>query len=700
MKKIININLSSRLIPMEDTAYELLKNYLESLKRHFSREDGGDEIVSDIEDRIAELFQEKLKKGAHCITDDDVQQMIGVMGRPEQLEEETGTEAQDKNDAFGQSQSAVPPPSSKRLMRDENDKVLGGVCSGIAAYWGIDPVIIRIITFLLICAWGTGLIVYIILWIVLPSSRSLQNPVRKRLYRNPDNKVVGGVCSGIAAYLNIDPVVARIVFILPLLGVIFTSIFRSWHAHWFPGVFFPLSIGFLPTMVVLYIILWISVPLAVTVAEKLEMRGEKVDLHSLTNAMKGTKEEKKNDPVQPLSDDPAADQAAGSETTPNPTTESFAQSAPYYPYTAPKKHSSVGKVLGTMFKIAAYIILGLIVISLCIALIGMAGGFIGAATFSSVFLPYKGFILHSTLQHILAWPAIVLTMGIPVVAIIWLFIKLFTGFRPKTRWVGLSLSALWVIGIICAIWLCISIGRDFKMNYRVAGNVSIDQPSGNKLLLSRKVSNVSIGGWNAFDDLIEISDDTMILKTLRLEIQKSQDDSFHVQLLRASNGYSVREARDYADAINLSLSQDDSVLYIPEGFSMPPGTTFRNQRVVIRVFVPENKEIKIDNSLHRMRHFHGWNDIWDDDDYDWDYNDNYNWDYNETYKMTPDGLKNLDEPASQTPEETPDQQNPTEKKATDSTGKGQVHDQRSAAAYQDPVLLPCFILSSGSSKRA
>lgn len=692
MKKIININLSSRLIPIEDTAYELLKNYLDSLKRHFSREEGGDEIVSDIEDRIAELFQEKLKKGAHCITDDDIHQMIGVMGRPEQLEEEAAADPREKTGAPDPEQPAPPPAGSKRLIRDENDKVLGGVCSGIAAYWGIDPVIVRIITFLLIWAWGTGLIIYIILWIILPSSRTLKNPVRKRLYRNPDNKVIGGVGSGIAAYLNIDPVIPRIIFVLPLLGIIFTSIFRQWH--WFPGVFFPLSVGFLPTLILLYIILWISVPLAVTVAEKLEMRGEKVDLQSIANAMKETKDEKKNDVPPPVSQEAAAQtekrdqpgEAAGSGTD--------RQIVPYRAYEAPKRHSSFGSVISTMFKVAAYIILGIIVVGLCIALIAMAGGFIGAATFSSVFLPYKGFILYSPLQHILAWPAILLTLGIPVVAIIWLFIKLITGFRPKTRRVGVSLFVLWFIGLICAVWLSISIGRDFKMNYRISSDVSLVQPSGNKLILSRKPSNISISGWNALNNLVELSEDTMILKTMRLEIQKSKDDSFHVQLIRASNGFSVRQARSFADAIELQLSQEDSVLYIPEGFSLTPGTTFRNQRVVIRISVPEGKEIRIENDLRRMRHFRGWNNIWDDDDdFYWNNDDNYDWDFNEDYKMTPHGLEELDIPGEKT---GPNDQDPDRKPAED----GDALPPRSAAAFPDAVMLPCFILSTdGLSKR-
>jgi phage shock protein PspC (stress-responsive transcriptional regulator) len=634
MKKIININLSSRLIPIEDTAYELLKNYLDSLKRHFSREEGGDEIVSDIEDRIAEIFQEKLKKGAHCITDEDVNAMVAAMGRPEQLEEETATEPQEKQ---ANSQAAPPPltaPVSKRLTRNENDKVLGGVCSGIAAYFNIDPVIVRILTFLLILAWGTGLLAYIILWIVLPSSRSLQNTVRKRLYRNPDNKVVGGVASGIAAYLNLDPVVPRIIFVLPLLGIIFASIFRHWFS--FSGFFFPLSVGSLPTLILLYIILWISVPKAKTVTEKLEMRGEKVDLQSITNAMKETQEEKKSD----------TDTTATSGNTVNATGASATQgnlaSNPYNPpYAAPMHNSGLGDAIVLILKIFAYFILGVIVIGLCIALVSIAGGFIGTAAFSSMMFPAKGLLLSSSLQKFLAWPAVFLTLGIPVVAIIWLCIKLITGFKPKNRYVGSSLFILWIIGIVCMVWLFISVGNDFRMNYRETSSIAIQQPEQGHLMISRMPSNVSVSGWTAFSNFIEAGDDTVILKTVTLSVHKSPDDSFHVEMVRASNGYSYERAREYAKDIVLNVSQQDTVLYIPNGFSIPKGLPFRNQHVQVRVLVPIGKIIRISDDLRGMNLRRHWNFGFSNGNWNMDDNDNQDWDYGGSYIMTKDGLKDL-----------------------------------------------------------
>src|SRR5579871_6733406 len=86
MKKIININFYSRVIPIEETAYEILQQYVDSLRRYFANEEGRDEIISDIENRFSELFAESLKKGAPCITDADVNAIIASMGRPEEFE--------------------------------------------------------------------------------------------------------------------------------------------------------------------------------------------------------------------------------------------------------------------------------------------------------------------------------------------------------------------------------------------------------------------------------------------------------------------------------------------------------------------------------------------------------------------------------------------------------------------------------------
>ena len=142
MKKIININLSGRVIPIEDSAYESLQRYIESLRRYFANEEGRDEIINDIESRIAELMNDKVRRGATAVTDADIDEIITSMGRVEDFER---TDAEEKafsasgqaSAAYSQTQSEQPRRKG-RLYRDGSDKFLGGVCAGIANYMNVD----------------------------------------------------------------------------------------------------------------------------------------------------------------------------------------------------------------------------------------------------------------------------------------------------------------------------------------------------------------------------------------------------------------------------------------------------------------------------------------------------------------------------------------------------------------------------------
>src|SRR6187549_2432149 len=145
MKKIINMNLSGRVIPIEDSAYEKLQAYIESLRRYFSKEEGRDEIINDIESRIAELMNDKVRKGAACVTDADIEEIITSMGRPEDFDAaDTADTTEPAQKGQQQQYSYAQTRAKKRLYRDSSDKFIGGVCSGIAAYLNVDPSIVRI----------------------------------------------------------------------------------------------------------------------------------------------------------------------------------------------------------------------------------------------------------------------------------------------------------------------------------------------------------------------------------------------------------------------------------------------------------------------------------------------------------------------------------------------------------------------------
>jgi Putative stress-responsive transcriptional regulator len=179
MKKVININFKGRVIPIEETAFEQLQRYIESLRRYFANEEGRDEIINDIEDRIAELFEEDLKKGSACITDDTVNSILNSMGRVEDFEqmdsEPSLSSAAGAGANSGSAFTATEEPRGS-ISRNANDKIIGGVCSGIAHYLKIDPTVVRVL-FALVSfgGFGAGILIYIILWAVLPQRELVSN---------------------------------------------------------------------------------------------------------------------------------------------------------------------------------------------------------------------------------------------------------------------------------------------------------------------------------------------------------------------------------------------------------------------------------------------------------------------------------------------------------------------------------------------
>src|SRR5882672_1527152 len=244
MKKIININLSGRVIPIEDSAYEKLQGYIESLRRYIANEEGRDEIINDIESRIAELMNEKVRKGAACVTDADIEEIIASMGRPEDFDAETSEASDSAKQSQGSQQQYTYSErrAKRRLYRDANDKFIAGVCSGIASYLNTDPTIVRILfAIITFGGFGLGFLIYILLWMFLPTS-DVERYSGKRLYRNPDDRVIGGVAGGLAAYFNKDVKIIRFIFAAPLIFSVFFGIIKgfTWHYDFdfFPNVVF------------------------------------------------------------------------------------------------------------------------------------------------------------------------------------------------------------------------------------------------------------------------------------------------------------------------------------------------------------------------------------------------------------------------------------------------------------------------------
>ena len=175
MKKTLTVNLGGTVFNIDDDAYRLLDNYLNNLRQHFRKEAGADEIVDDIEQRISELFGEKQAEEAKVITLADVEQVIARIGSPEEMEEdaEEASQRQDGAQTVGSSR--------RKLFRDPDDKILGGVFSGLAAYLGIDVRLFRLVMFvLLFFTKGTLIPIYIVCWIVIPLARTAADKLSMR----------------------------------------------------------------------------------------------------------------------------------------------------------------------------------------------------------------------------------------------------------------------------------------------------------------------------------------------------------------------------------------------------------------------------------------------------------------------------------------------------------------------------------------
>lgn len=181
MKLTSNINLGGYSFTIDNDAYSMLEHYFESLKTMFYAEgmDDPEDLVNDIELRCAEILNEELAPG-EIITINNVRRIMKRMGEPEELAEirvETHSEKNGSTDTETFTKTVrdipVPPRVKRRLFRDPKDKLLGGVCSGIAAYLGIDPTWVRLITIVLMfLSFSTVLLVYIILWMIVPEAKT------------------------------------------------------------------------------------------------------------------------------------------------------------------------------------------------------------------------------------------------------------------------------------------------------------------------------------------------------------------------------------------------------------------------------------------------------------------------------------------------------------------------------------------------
>jgi len=170
MKITVSINLGGYSFNIDEDAYSELKRYLKNLEIHFAGEESSTEILSDIETRMSELFRTKLTSYKQVINIDDVHQVISVLGTPEDISDTDGPSAREK----------FATPGYHRMYRDTEHRIIGGVCAGMGAFWNIEPWLVRTIFIIITMMGGLGILVYLILYIVLPEAKTTAQKIEMK----------------------------------------------------------------------------------------------------------------------------------------------------------------------------------------------------------------------------------------------------------------------------------------------------------------------------------------------------------------------------------------------------------------------------------------------------------------------------------------------------------------------------------------
>ncbi len=556
MKKTIQINIAGLIFNIEEDAYEKLSQYLNAIKQYFASYEGSDEIVSDIEARIAEKFiagqnpETNLVIGIEQVN--SLIQSMGTVADFEAIEEEEdlkNAKISDQNAFSGNTDEN----KSKKLYRDTKRKALGGVLAGLAHYFSIDIVWMRIIylfCFLVAPAIddsfdavsGVLFMAYLVCWIVIPPNANLDEDKHiKKLYRDEDSKVLGGVCSGLAAYFGIDVTVVRLLFAIG---------------------FFVFGIGFLT-----YIILWIIAPKAATITQKMEMKGEPVTLSNIENSIKENISVDKNVP------------------------ENFVTKALLFPF---RLLAILIKALGEILKSILPVVrvfTGLLLSIIGIAL--MLGIVISITAFFGVISGVEGlrFIDNAPFHQLVleVHPLFIFFVFfagiIPPFALLLSGLTLISNKKIGTRNFWLTILALWITGLLGTGVLVAKSALNFAKRGQYAQTKNF--PMNGKIL----VLDV-----NPRDNEVEVG--IKIDNEARVNLIGYEGNELKLEQTFKASGETKEKANQFAQKINYTITQKDSALLFDREISIPEKTPFRAQKLEMNLSIPYNKAFKITKEFY------------------------------------------------------------------------------------------------------
>lgn len=563
MEKIISINIAGQIIPIEESAYNRLTVYFEGLRAYFRNGAEGEEILTDIESRVAELLTTKIRQGIPAINVLHIAEVESQLGSVEDFREADGAEPGPEK-----AQPESPPPPRRRFFRDPNDKVLGGVCAGLAGYFNVDPALVRIIFGVLALAgWGTGIILYLALWFLVPESA--ENTYKgRRLYRSSDDKWIGGVCGGLAAYFDKDPWIFRLLFGIPLL-------FGSGFLHGFSFVFGSLS----GAAVLIYILLWIVLPIAKTDFQKMELRGEKIDLQSIRDNVYGDFKNRSQSFAREARQ--AADRLSGeAKTAFGPAARTGA--------------SALGKIIRGLFLCVAIFV----AVLLFILLIGYFFG-----DFSRIANLY---LFQSPRQKTLAFLSVILLLGVPLLSVLVTILRNTLRLPSNLRYLRMAFGILWIGGFVAVAFLASSLEKSFKREETVRQTLPLPVADSG-ILLVRAVGEPiqyrnTLAGLRGDFKGLDLDEDSLRSAWVDFRAVPSKDNQYRVTILRSSYGRSSAEARQRAGNIVYpvtAVAQAPGTLALPAGFAIAQRDYYRGQQVAVELEIPVGGKIQFDRSMEK-----------------------------------------------------------------------------------------------------
>jgi len=571
MKKTISINISGIIFHIEEDGYEKLKNYLSGIGRYFATYEDSQEIIADIEARIAEIFLGKVNAGKQVITLEDVDTLIVTMGTTSDFEAVVEEEPLYGRSRYagrsGGDTATLPPPVTtgagpRKLFRDLNRKLVGGVASGIANYFRMDPLWIRLLflavfldlLFLPGSLSGPTIIAYVILWIVLPGTyiSPEEDQKVKKLYRDPDTRVIGGVSAGIAAFFGIEITVVRLLFVL--------------------------SIFFFGTGVLLYFILWAITPEARTLTERMRMQGEPVTLSNIESNIKKS-----------LREDDSRE-------------ENVLVRILLFPFRlVAALFSAITRALAPIalflleaIRVAAGLLLLVIAVSLLFALTTVLG--IGLGWING----YYGFHLGNFPVEMLreSVPTAAIVAGfffalIPVIFVGHLGLILLTKRTLMPSPVGWTLFGLWLLSVMA---------------------LSITAPAA----FAHSRTRSSFEETQQFP----VNDGALYLSTreaghenyhnAHLYLEGYNGNGLNLVKRFWADGRNRQEARENAAMVSYNVEQNDTVLLFDQNFDFKPGAKFRDQSLNLTLYIPYGQSFGMDEDLGRILRNEGVQGLADD----------------------------------------------------------------------------------------